>query len=136
MRAVVVRDFGPVDSHQVEEFPDPAPGPGQVLIDVAAIGLNFSDRLMIQGIYQVKPDRPFVPGRDAAGVVTAVGEDVTRCAPGHRLLAVVTQGAYAEKLAADETHCWVIPDQMEFTTAPPWAMSISPLISRRSNAAE
>ena len=68
MRAVVVREFGPVDAHRVEEFPDPAAGPGQVLINVAAVALNFSDRLLIQGIYQVKPDRPFVPGRDAAGV--------------------------------------------------------------------
>ena len=74
MRAVVVRDFGPVDAHRVEDFPDPVPGPGQVLIDVEAVGLNFSDRLIMQGKYQVRPDRPFVPGRDAAGVVTAVGE--------------------------------------------------------------
>lgn len=117
MRAVVVREFGPVDAHRVEELPDPAAGPGQVLINVAAVALNFSDRLMIQGIYQVKPDRPFVPGRDAAGVVAAVGDGVTRCAPGDRVLAVVTRGAYAEKLAADESHCWVIPDDMDFTTA-------------------
>lgn len=117
MRAVVVREFGPVEDHRVEDFPDPTPGPGQVLIDVAAIGLNFSDRLMMQGKYQVRPDRPFVPGRDAAGIVTAVGDGVRRCAPGDRVLAVVTFGAYAEKLAADETHCFVIPDEMPFATA-------------------
>ncbi len=117
MRAVVVREFGPVDTHRVEEFPDPVPGPDEVLIDVAAVGLNFSDRLMMQGKYQVRPDCPFVPGRDAAGVVIRVGGDVTRCAPGDRVLAVVTQGAYGEKLAASETHCFVIPDEMEFTIA-------------------
>ena len=116
MRAVVVREFGAVGTHAVEEFPDPAPGPGEVLIDVRAVGLNFSDRLMMQGKYQVRPELPFVPGRDAAGVVAAVGEGVTRCKPGDRVNAVVTFGAYAEKLAAPETHCFVIPDDMEFAT--------------------
>jgi len=116
MRAVVVREFGPVESHAVEEFPDPVPGPGEVLIDVRAIGLNFSDRLMMQGKYQIRPDRPFVPGRDAAGVVVSVGEGVTRCKAGDRVGAVVTWGAYAELLVASETRLFVLPDGMDFQT--------------------
>ncbi len=116
MRAVVVREFGPVGSHGVEAFPDPVAGPGEVLIDVRAVGLNFSDRLMMQGKYQVRPELPFVPGRDAAGVVAAIGDGVTRCRPGDRVNAIVTFGAYAEKLAAPETHCFRLPDDMEFAT--------------------
>ena len=68
MRAVIIREFGPVESHQIEEVPTPTPGPGEVLIDVHAIGVNFPDSLMVQGLYQTKPERPFTPGRDAAGV--------------------------------------------------------------------
>ncbi len=72
MRAVVVHAFGPIDAHAVEDFPDPEPGPGDVLIDVHAASVNFSDTLIVQGRYQLRPDLPFVPGRDAAGVVTAL----------------------------------------------------------------
>ena len=68
MRAVVVHEFGPVDSHRIEEIAAPRPQPGEVAIDVHAIGVNFPDTLMVQGLYQKKPDRPFTPGRDAAGI--------------------------------------------------------------------
>lgn len=117
MRAVVIRDFGPIEGHAVEPFPDPAPGAGDVLIDVRAIGLNFSDTLMVQGLYQLRPERPFVPGRDAAGVVAAVGAAVTRCQPGDRVMALVTHGAYAERLAAPQSRCFVLPDGIDFVTA-------------------
>src|SRR3990172_6494479 len=72
MRALVVHEFGPVDSHRVEEIPTPKIGDHDVLLDVHAIGLNFPDTLMLQGKYQTRPDRPFVPGRDAAGVVSGI----------------------------------------------------------------
>ena len=69
MRALVVHEFGPLHSHRVEDAPDPSIGERDVLIDVKAIGLNFPDTLMLQGKYQTRPDRPFIPGRDASGVV-------------------------------------------------------------------
>ena len=116
MRAVVVHAFGPIDAHAVEDFPDPEPGPGDVLIDVHAASVNFSDTLIVQGRYQLRPDLPFVPGRDAAGVVAAVGADVTRCRPGDRVMALVPFGAYAERLAAPQSRCFVMPDGMGFTT--------------------
>ena len=72
MRAVVVHAFGPIDAHAVEDFPDPEPGPGDVLIDVHAAGVNFSDTLIVQERYQLRPDVPFEPGRDVAGVIAAV----------------------------------------------------------------
>ncbi len=116
MRAVVVHAFGPIDGHAVEDFPDPEPGPDDVLIDVHAAGVNFSDTLIVQGLYQIRPDRPFVPGRDAAGMVAAVGADVTRCRPGDRVMALVPFGAYAERLAAPQSRCFVMPDGMGFAT--------------------
>ncbi len=117
MQGVVVHEFGPIESHGLEEFPAPEPGPGDVLIDVHVVGVNFPDTLMIQGLYQTKPDRPFVPGRDAAGVVAAVGADVTRFKPGDRVLAQVRWGAYAERLAAPEQRCFKVPDDVDFVVA-------------------
>lgn len=117
MRGVVIHEFGPFDSHKLEEFPSPEAGPNDVLIDVHVIGVNFPDTLMFQGLYQTKPDRPFIPGRDAAGEVVAVGEKVTRFKPGDRVSAQVRWGAYAERLAAPQERCFHIPDSMDFASA-------------------
>ena len=117
MRAVVVHEFGPMENHQIEEFADPMPKDDEVLIDVHAIGLNFPETLMLQGLYQTRPERPFVPGRDAAGVVTAVGSKVTRFKPGDRVIAQVVYGSYAEKLAAPEYRVFPMYDDLDFVTA-------------------
>lgn len=117
MQGVVVHEFGPIETHDLEEFPAPEAGPGDVLIDVHVVGVNFPDTLMVQGLYQTKPDRPFVPGRDAAGVVAAVGGNVTRFKPGDRVLAQVRWGAYAERLAAPEQRCFKLPDDVDFVVA-------------------
>ena len=116
MRALVVHEFGPLESHRIEDYVEPKLGERDVLIDVKAIGLNFPDTLMLQGKYQTRPDRPFVPGRDAAGVVLSTGAKVTRVKVGDRVLAQVTTGAFAEKLAAPEARCFRIPDSMDFVT--------------------
>src|ERR1700691_3256776 len=76
MQAIVCRAYGPPKDLVLAEVPDPVPGPGQVLIDVHAAGVNFPDVLLVQGLYQVKPPLPFTPGVEAAGIVTAVGEGV------------------------------------------------------------
>ncbi len=117
MRAVLVKEFGPIGSHQVEEVPDPEIGPGEVLIENHAIGLNFPDALMLQGKYQKKPDRPFVPGRDLSGVVRAVGANVTRCKPGDRVVAQVFKGAFGELVPAPQERCFVMPEDMPFEEA-------------------
>lgn len=117
MRGVLIRDFGPVDSHKLEECPAPVPGPEEVLIDAHVIGVNFPDTLMVQGLYQTKPEHPFVPGRDAAGVVTAVGDKVTRFKPGDRVAVQVRWGAYAEQVTAPQDRCTHIPDAMDFAAA-------------------
>ena len=117
VRALVVREFGPISSHHIEEVPDPVAGEHDVLIEVKAIGLNFPDTLMLQGKYQTRPDRPFVPGRDASGVVVAVGRNVSRVKTGDRVIAQVTTGAFAEKLAAPQARCFRIPDGLDFVSA-------------------
>jgi len=116
MRAVVVHEFGPIDSHSLENVPDPTPGPEEVLVDVHAIGVNFPDTLMVQGLYQTKPDRPFTPGRDSAGIVAAVGDKVSRIKPGDRIVSLVTFGAYAEKVIAPQSRCFHLPEGIDFVT--------------------
>jgi NADPH2:quinone reductase len=76
MRALVCNAYGPPESLKIEELDDPVPGNGEILIDVAAAGINFPDVLSIAGKYQVKTPPPFIPGNEAAGVVTAVGDGV------------------------------------------------------------
>ncbi len=96
MKAIVVREFGPPESIRVEEFPSPQPGDDEVLIDVHAAGVNFPDMLVMAGKYQVLPPRPFVPGKECAGVVAAVGRSVVTCMPGERVLAWMELGALYE----------------------------------------
>ncbi len=117
MRAVVVHEFGPIDNLVLEEVAAPEPGPEEILIDVHAIGLNFPDTLMIQGLYQTKPELPFVPGRDAIGVVTRVGDKVTRFKPGDRVASQAKWGGYAEQVAVPETRCFALPDGIDYIVA-------------------
>lgn len=117
MRGFVVEEFGPLASHRLVDLPTPEIAADEVLIDVHAIGLNFPDTLMPQGKYQVRPDRPFTPGRDASGVVVAVGDAVTRCKVGDRVSAQVAWGAFAEQLAAPEARVFVLPDEVDFKSA-------------------
>jgi NADPH2:quinone reductase len=117
LKALLVREHGPIESLTLAEAPDPVPGPGQVLIDVRAASINFPDLLVIGGTYQKLPNRPFSPGKDFAGVVAAVGVGVTLCKPGDRVTAQIEYGAYAEKCVVREVNCHVIPDSMSFADA-------------------
>ena len=114
MKAIVVREFGPPESIRVEDFPAPQPAEKQVLIDVHAAGVNFPDILVMGGKYQVLPPRPFVAGKECAGIVAAVGESVTTCKPGDRVLAWMEYGAFGEQVVAAEANCFVMPQQMSF----------------------
>lgn len=114
MKAVVVHEHGPVAAQRVEIVPDPVPGPGEVLVEVHAAGLNFPDILVIEGKYQILPPRPFSPGKELAGVVRAVGEGVTTCRPGDRVMALVEWGAYAERAVVPQAQCFVMPASMGY----------------------
>jgi NADPH2:quinone reductase len=114
MRALVCRDYGPVENLVIEERDEPVPGDGQVVFDVQAAGLNFADVLVIAGQYQVRPPLPFVPGNEASGIVTAVGRNVTRFKPGDRVIGALRGGAFAEKTVVDEHLAIPLPDNMGF----------------------
>ncbi len=116
MRAALCRAFGEDAQLEVDELADPQVQPGSVVVDVHAAGVNFADTLMVQGQYQERPDPPFAPGIEAAGVVREVGQGVTRVAPGDRVIALVGHGAYAERLVAAEADLFRMPDQMDFVT--------------------
>ena len=109
MRAVVVRQFGPPESIRVEEFPAPIPGKGEVLIDVHDAGVNYPDMLVMSGRYQILPQRPFVPGKECAGVVREVGAGVRSCKPGDSVLMWMEYGAFAEQAVAPQDNCFVLP---------------------------
>ena len=117
MRGLIIHEFGPIDSHQVEDFDDPLASAGEVVVDVHAIGLNFPDTLMVQGKYQMWPDRPFVPGRDAAGIVSIVGEGVTNLKIGDRVACQVLWGAFGDKVCAPEAKVFKLPDELDFVNA-------------------
>lgn len=117
MKAVLSKDVGGPETLVLEELPDPVAGSGQVLIDVKACGVNYPDVLIIEDRYQFKPPRPFAPGGEVSGVVSAVGEGVTRFKVGDRVLASTGWGGYAEKLALEEQRCTPIPDDMPFDEA-------------------
>ena len=89
MKALLCKAFGPPETLVVEDVPSPRPGPGEVVIDVKAAGVNFPDVLIIQDKYQFKPPLPFAPGGEVAGVVKAVGAGVTHVKPGDRVIAIV-----------------------------------------------
>lgn len=114
MRAVVVHEYGPARAQRVETLPDPVPGPGEIVIDARAIGVNYPDMLVIEGKYQVLPPRPFSPGKEVSGVVSAVGQGVTRMKVGDRVMAQREYGTYREKVLAPEATCYVMPASMSF----------------------
>ena len=114
MRALVCKEYGPPESLVIEEHDDPVPGERQILVDVAAAGINFPDVLIIAGQYQVKTPTPFVPGNEAAGVVSAVGPGVTQFAVGDKAIINTVGGAFAEKCVADVHACAPLPDDLSF----------------------
>jgi NADPH2:quinone reductase len=117
MRAIQVRNFGLPESHGIEALADPVPGPGEVLIDIKAATVNYADLLVITGQYQTKLNTPFVPGKEAAGVVRSIGVNVTRLKAGDRVLIHVESGAFATQAIAHEDHCMPLPETMPFTEA-------------------
>ncbi|MBQ5949926.1 NADPH:quinone oxidoreductase family protein [Massilia sp. ST3] len=117
MKAVRCKDWGPPESLEVAELPDLAPGPGEVVVDVRAAGVNFPDVLTVQGKYQYRPELPFTPGNEFAGVVRAIGPGVTAYAPGQAVIGFTRTGAFAEQALAPLESLLPVPDGMDFDTA-------------------
>lgn len=117
MRAVLVKEFGAPEGLTVAEVPDLVPGPGEVVIAVGAVSVNFPDILVVEGSYQNLPARPFSPGKEAAGRIVAVGEGVSRLHVGQRVLTLIEYGGYAEQVCVPAELVMVLPDVMSYVQA-------------------
>ncbi|MBI1383314.1 MAG: zinc-binding dehydrogenase [Rhizobiales bacterium] len=102
MKAALCKSFDGIDGLTIEEITDPVPGPGECLIRVTAAGLNFLDTLMVRNRYQVKPDLPFSPAAEIAGIVAGVGPGVQRVRIGDRVAAFIGHGGAREKVVVRE----------------------------------
>ena len=109
MKALLCKKFGPVSELSWEETADPVAGLNEIVIDVKAAGLNYPDNLIVQGLYQFKPDLPFSPGHEGAGVISSVGKDVSSLRVGDRVVFFKGFGAFAERVVVHETFAFSIP---------------------------
>lgn len=117
MKAVLVRNFGPIEDVRIEDVPPLVPNKGEVVVDLQAAEVNFPDILVMEGKYQKKPPLPFSPGKAGAGTVSAVGEGVTRFSVGDRVAVQVEYGAYAQQLCTTAMNCFRMPVAMPFDIA-------------------
>lgn len=117
MRALVVHQHGPLENLKLENVPDPKPGPDEVLIDIHAASINFPDVLVIGGTYQNLPSTPFVPGKDLAGTIAAVGTNVTEFKLGDRVMAQIEYGAFAGRAAVSRHNCHRLSPGISYTDA-------------------
>jgi len=123
MQAIVCRALQGPDSLELLDLPVPEPGACGVRIRVRAAGVNFADSLMLRGQYQEKPSLPFTPGLELAGEIEAVGAGVRGLAPGQRVLAVVSHGAFAEQAVAHAEDVVPLPDGMDDVIAAGFAIA-------------
>ncbi len=99
-----------IDDLTWQQLPTPSPGPGEVLIEIAAASLNFPDLLIVQNKYQMKPPLPFVPGAEYAGVVQTLGEDVTHLSVGQSVACLSGTGGFGTHTLAPAKLCVPLPD--------------------------
>ncbi len=112
MRALVCDDFKGVSLLRVGELPEPEPGEGSLLIEVASVAVNFADTLTVSGLYQMRPETPFAPGYELAGTVVESHDD--RFAVGDRVCGTVTHGAMAERAVIVAEQAARLPDAIDF----------------------
>ena len=126
MKAMLCREFGPIENIVWTELPAPVCGPKQVRFRTSVATLGFMDALMVKGEYQVKPQLPYVPGSVSAGVVTEVGAEVRGISLGQRVTASDHQGGFAEERVVSEETVVVTPDGMEDVQAAALRLTFTP----------
>ncbi|MDT9598391.1 NADPH:quinone oxidoreductase family protein [Sphingosinicella rhizophila] len=114
MKALLSRNAGGPETLVLADLPDPVPGPNQLLVRVKACGINYPDVLLIQDKYQFRPERPFAPGLEIAGLVEAAGEGVAGWSPGDRVIATLSHGGLAEKVLVDPSRAYRLPAERSF----------------------
>lgn len=117
MYRMIVRELGGPAALQREELEWRAPRPGQVAVDVEAVGCNFFDILITQGNYQVRPELPFAPGAEVAGTVREVGPGTAGFTVGDRVCALLPYGGFASAVSVDAPRVFAMPDGMPFEDA-------------------
>lgn len=117
MRALVCEQYGPTDELVIRELDDPVAGDGELVVDIAAAGINFPDLLVVAGKYQDKTPPPFVPGNEAAGVVAAVGDGMHSFKPGDKVIVLTRGSAFAEKVVVSEQQAVQLPAKLDFVEA-------------------
>ena len=115
MKAIVVKEFGEPDVLKLEEIAKPAPSENQILVNIKAAGINPVDTYVRSGVYANKPELPYTPGKDAAGIVAAIGSNVTKFQIGDRVLTADSlSGTYAEYCLCEEKHLINLPEHISF----------------------
>ena len=115
MKAIIVREFGAADVMKLEEVTTPSPAADQILVKIRAAGINPVDTYIRSGLYPTKPNLPYTPGKDGAGIIESVGENVTKFTVGERVLtADSVSGTYAEYCLCEEKHLIKLPENISF----------------------
>src|SRR3546814_545356 len=134
MKALLSHTVGGPETLELTELPDPVPGEGQLLVRVKACAINYPDVLVIEDKYQFRPERPFAPGGEIAGVVEALGEGVEGWSQGDRVIAMVRNGGLAEKILVDAGATLPLPPERSFEEGSAliltYATSIHALVDR------
>ena len=117
MKALLSHAAGGPETLSLDEVDDPVAGPGEVVVAVKACSINFPDTLIIRDMYQFKPERPFSPGGELAGVVESIGEGVDGYAVGDRVMSGLGNGGLAEKVAVPAGRMFPIPEGVSFEKA-------------------
>ncbi len=116
MKAVLCTSFSSIDDLRIEQVPSLQPSNDEVIIEVKACGLNFPDTLIIQGKYQFKPELPFSPGGEIAGIVKEIGSAVTQLKVGDKVMYGSVFGGFAQEVQAKEAAVFKMPPMLDFVT--------------------
>ena len=114
MKALLSHAPGGPEMLELAELPDPVPAKGQLLVRVKACAINYPDILIIEDKYQFRPERPFAPGGEIAGVVEALGEGVEGWSEGDRVIAMIGHGGLVEKVVVDAKAALPLPPERSF----------------------
>lgn len=117
MKALLCRNFGPPENLALVDLPEPVPASGEIVVRIEAVALNYFDLLIIDNRYQTKPELPFSPGGEFAGIVERVGENVAELQPGQRVFGYSGYGACRQKIAIPADQVAPMPDRLSFAKA-------------------
>jgi len=123
MKAMLCKELGHPSKMVLEDMPSPVPKENEVWLEVKACSVNFPDTLMVQGLYQFKPDLPFSPGSDVSGIVKAVGANIKHLKPGDNAFGIVSHGGFAEEVIVPGKGIFPKPDGMEHSIAASFMMA-------------